>query len=176
LNGLDRIREAAKRDKSKRFTALMHHITTELLRDSYHSLKKDAVPGVDEVRWKEYGEELENRLESLHERIHKGTYRDRPSKRIYIPKPDGKRRPIGIVALEDKIAEMAVVKILNQIYEEEFIGFSYGYRPGRSQHRALDAIWVGITERKVNWVLDVIYHNMVIFFAELLVERFRAIF
>jgi retron-type reverse transcriptase len=154
----------------------MHHITTELLRDSYYNLKKDAVPGVDEVTWKEYGEDLENRLESLHERIHKGTYRARPSKRIYIPKPDGKRRPIGIAALEDKIAEMAVVKILNQIYEEEFIGFSYGFRPGRSQHRALDAIWVGITERKVNWVLDVIYHNMVIFFAELLVERFGDVF
>jgi group II intron reverse transcriptase/maturase len=154
LNGLDRLREAAKRDKSTRFTALMHHITTELLRESYYGLKKDAVPGVDEVTWKEYGEDLENRLESLREGIHKGTYRAKPSKRIYIPKPDGKQRPIGIAALEDKIAESAVVKILNQIYEEEFIGFSYGFRPGRSQHRALDAIWVGITERKVNWVLD----------------------
>jgi retron-type reverse transcriptase len=117
LYGPDRIREAAKRDKSTRFTALMHHITTELLRESYYGLKKNAVPGVDEVTWKEYGEGLENRLESLHERIHKGTYRAKPSRRIYIPKPDGKQRPIGI-------AESAVVKILNQIYEEEFLGFS----------------------------------------------------
>lgn len=154
LNGLDRIREAAKRDKKTRFTALMHHITTELLRESYYGLKRNAVPGVDEVTWHEYGEDLENRLESLRERIHKGTYRAKPSKRIYVPKPDGKERPIGIAALEDKIAELAVVTILNQIYEEEFLGFSYGFRPGRSQHRALDAIWVGITKRKVNWVLD----------------------
>lgn len=154
MNGLDRIREAAKRDKKTRFTALMHHITTELLRESYYGLKRNAVPGVDEVTWHEYGEDLENRLESLRERIHKGTYRAKPSKRIYVPKPDGKERPIGIAALEDKIAELAVVTILNQIYEEEFLGFSYGFRPGRSQHRALDAIWVGITKRKVNWVLD----------------------
>jgi RNA-directed DNA polymerase len=154
LNGLDRIREAFMRDKKTRFTALMHHITTELLRESYYSLKRDAVPGVDEVTWHEYGEDLESRLESLHGRIHKGTYRAKPSKRIYVPKPDGKQRPIGIAALEDKIAELAVVTILNQIYEEEFLGFSYGFRLGRSQHRALDAIWVGITQRKVNWVLD----------------------
>jgi group II intron reverse transcriptase/maturase len=155
LHGLDRIREAAKRDKKTRFTSLMHHITLDLLRESYAGLNRNAVPGVDKVTWREYGEDLEKRLGNLYERIHNGTYRAQPSKRIYIPKPDGKQRPIGIAALEDKIAEQAVVSILNQIYEEEFLGFSYGFRPGRSPHRALDAINVGITERKVNWILEV---------------------
>ena len=107
------------------------------------------------MTWHQYGEDLEKRLENLHERIHNGTYRAKPSKRIYVPKPDGKQRPIGIAALEDKIAEMAVVSILNQIYEEEFLKFSYGFRPERSPHRALAAIYVGITKRKVNWVLEV---------------------
>jgi len=155
LHGLDRIREAAKRDKKTRFTALMHHITIEHLRKSYIGLNRNAVSGVDDVTWRQYGEDLEKRLANLHERIHNGTYRAKPSKRIYVPKPDGRQRPIGIAALEDKIAEMAVVTILNRIYEEEFLGFSYGFRPERSPHRALDAIYVGITKRKVNWVLEV---------------------
>jgi len=121
LHGLDRIREAAKRDKKTRFTSLMHHITIEHLRKSYRDLNRNAVPGVDKVTWRQYGEDLEKRLANLHERIHNGTYRAQPSKRIYVPKPDGRQRPIGIAALEDKIAEMAVVTILNQIYEEEFL-------------------------------------------------------
>lgn len=126
----------------------------DLLRDSFNSLKRDAAPGVDDVTWEHYGEQLEERLPDLHERVQSGTYRAMPSKRIWIPKPDGRQRPIGIAVLEDKIVQQAVVKVLNQIYEETFLGFSYGYRPKRHQHKALDAIWVGITQRKVNWVLD----------------------
>lgn len=132
----------------------MHHITVDLLRDSFNSLKRDAAPGVDDVTWKHYGEQLEERLPDLHERVQRGRYRAMPSKRIWIPKPDGRQRPIGIAVLEDKIVQQAVVKVLNQIYEETFLGFSYGFRPKRHQHKALDAIWVGITQRKVNWVLD----------------------
>ena len=154
LIGLDRIRNAAKRDKALRFTNLMHHITVDLLRDGYHALKRDAASGVDDVSWHEYGEQLEARLLGLHERVQSGRYRAKPSKRIWIPKADGRQRPIGIAALEDKIVQQAVVWILNQIYEEDFLGFSYGFRSGRSQHNALDALWVGITRRKVNWVFD----------------------
>jgi len=153
LNGLDRIREAA-RDKTIRFTSLMHHITVDLLRDSYYALKRDAASGVDNVTWRQYGEELESHLPSLHERVQSGRYRAKPSKRTWLPKPDGRQRPIGIAALEDKIVQQAVVQILNQIYEVDFLGFSYGFRPGRNPHQALDAIWVGITQRKVNWVMD----------------------
>ena len=152
--GLDRIRIAARRDKALRFTNLMHHITVNLLRDGYYALKRDAASGVDEVTWHEYGERMEERLPDLHERVQSGRYRAKPSKRIWISKADGRRRPIGIAALEDKIVQQAVVWILNQIYEEDFLGFSYGFRPGRSQHNALDALWVGITRRKVNWVCD----------------------
>ncbi|MEA1923474.1 MAG: group II intron reverse transcriptase/maturase [Pseudomonadota bacterium] len=137
-----------------RFTSLMHHITIDLLRQSYKSLKRDAAPGIDNVTWKSYGEQLEARLPSLHECVQSGRYRAMPSKRIWIAKPDGRQRPIGIAVLEDKIVQHAVVQVLNQIYEEMFFGFSYGFRPGRSQHNALDAIWVGITRRKVSWVLD----------------------
>lgn len=154
LIGLDRIREAAKRDKNLRFTSLMHHITIELLREAYKALKKDAAPGIDDMTWKQYGEKLEENLSDLHQRVQSGRYRAMPSKRIWIPKPDGRQRPIGIAAIEDKIIQQAVVWVLNQIYEEDFMGFSYGFRPGRSQHNALDALWVGITQRKVNWVLD----------------------
>jgi RNA-directed DNA polymerase len=153
-NGLMRIREAARRDSRSRFTSLLHHITVDLLREAYNVLNPRAAPGVDEVTWSEYGQGLEERLKDLHERVHKGRYRARPSKRIYIPKEDGRRRPIGIAALEDKIVQQGVVWLLEQIYGEEFLGFSYGFRPGRSQHNALDAIWVGIMQRKVNWVLD----------------------
>lgn len=154
LNGLDRIREAARQDKSLRFTSLMHHITVDLLRDGFKSLKREAAPGVDDVTWQQYGEQLEERLPDLHERVHSGRYKAMPSKRIWIPKPDGRQRPIGIAVLEDKIVQQVIVKVLNQIYEEDFLGFSYGFRPKRSQHKALDAIWVGITRRKVSWVLD----------------------
>jgi group II intron reverse transcriptase/maturase len=154
LNGLDRIREAAARDRNLRFTSLMHHITEELLLDAYNALKRDAASGVDDVTWHEYGESLENRITDLHDRVQSGRFRAKPSKRVWIPKPDGRQRPIGITALEDKIVQQAAAGVLNHIYEEDFLGFSYGFRPERSQHNALDAIWVGITQRKVSWVLD----------------------
>jgi len=154
LNGLDKIREAAARDRNLRFTSLMHHITEELLREAYSALKRDAASGVDDVTWHEYGEGLENRITDLHDRVQSGRFRAKPSKRVWIPKPDGRQRPIGIAALEDKIVQQAAVRVLNHIYEKDFLGFSYGFRPERSQHNALDAIWVGITQRKVSWVLD----------------------
>ena len=132
----------------------MHHVTIDLLRQSYKSLKRNAAPGVDDVTWKSYGEQLEVRLPNLYKRVQSGKYRAMPSKRIWIAKPDGRQRPIGIAVLEDKIVQHAVVQVLNQIYEETFLGFSYGFRPERHQHNALDAIWVGITRRKVGWVLD----------------------
>jgi RNA-directed DNA polymerase len=154
LNGLDRIREAARKDKGLRFTSLMHHITVDLLRESYLALKRDAAPGVDDVTWRQYGEQLEERLSALHERVQSGRYRAMPSKRVWIPKPDGRQRPIGIAVLEDKVVQQAVVVVLNQIYEEAFLGFSYGFRPNRNPHRALDAAWVGIIQRKIRWLLD----------------------
>jgi RNA-directed DNA polymerase len=154
LNGLDRIREAAARDGNLRFTSLMHHITEEMLRDAYNALKRDAASGVDEVTWQEYGEGLDVQIKDLHDRVKSGRFRAKPSKRVWIPKPDGRQRPIGIAALEDKIVQQAVVWVLSHIYEKDFLGFSYGFRPERSQHNALDAIWMGITRLKVNWVLD----------------------
>jgi len=153
-SGLDRVRRAAKGDRKLRFTALLHHVTIDLLRESYYSLKKKAAPGVDGVTWEEYGQTLEARLGDLHGRIHRGAYRAKPSRRVFIPKSDGRQRPLGIAAVEDKIVQHAVGTVLNQIWEEDFRGFSYGFRPGRSQHDALDALYVGITRRKVNWVLD----------------------
>ena len=135
-NELDRVREAARRDGKLRFTALLHHVTADLLRDSYHSLKKRAAPGVDGVTWEEYGQTLEARLSDLHGRIHRGAYRAKPSRRVWIPKSDGRQRPLGITALEDKVVQHAVGTVLNQIWEEDFLGFSYGFRPGRSQHDA----------------------------------------
>lgn len=154
LTGLQRVRETAKKDKKAKFTALLHHVTTELLKESFLVLKRQAAPGIDGVTWTEYGERLEERLLDLHIRIHCGSYRAQPSKRTYIPKADGKMRPLGITALEDKIVQQAVVTVLNAIYEEDFLGFSYGFRPGCSQHQALDALYVGLNSRKVNWVLD----------------------
>ena len=154
MSGLDRIRKAAREDKGLRFNNLMHHITVELLRESYHALKHEAAPGVDEVTWREYGEGLESRLTDLHARVQSERYRPKPSKRIYIPKTDGRQRPIGIASLEDKIIQQANSQILGAIWEEDFANFSYGFRPGRSQHNALDALWVGLTQRKVSWVLD----------------------
>jgi RNA-directed DNA polymerase len=152
--GLWGVREAARREKRMRFTALLHHVTPELLRASYFDLKRQAAPGVDGVTWQEYGSDLEVRLAELHERVHRGTYRAKPSKRAWIPKADGRQRPLGIAALEDKIVQQAVKTVLEQVYEEDFLGFSYGFRPRRGCHDALDALWVGLTERKVNWVLD----------------------
>ena len=148
------MREAAKRDGKLQFTALLHHVTIELLRDSYLRLKKKAAPGVDGVTWEEYGQGLEERLQDLHGRVHRGAYQAQPSRRVYIPKADGRQRPLGIAALEDKVVQLAVGTVLNQIWEEDFKGFSYGFREGRSQHDALDALYVGITRKKVNWVLD----------------------
>ena len=153
-NGLDRVRQAAQRDKQLRFTALLHHVNIDRLRDSYYDLKRRAAAGVDGVTWQEYGDGLEERLADLHGRIHRGAYRAQPSRRVWIDKADGRKRPLGIAALEDKIAQAAVVEVLNPIWEEDFLGFSYGFRPGRQQHDALDALYVGITGKKVNYVLD----------------------
>jgi len=152
--GLRGVREAAEKDKDARFTALLHHVTPDLLRESFHALKRAAAPGVDGVAWREYREGLEGRLRDLHARIHRGIYRAQPSKRTYIPKPDGRMRPLGIAALEDKVVQYAVAQVLTAIYEADFLGFSYGFRPRRSAHDALDALFVGLTERRVNWVLD----------------------
>lgn len=162
--GLAGVRRAARERKGERFTALLHHLTPELLRDSFYALKREAATGVDGVGWEEYEEGLEGRLADLHSRVHRGAYRAQPSRRVYIPKADGRQRPLGIAALEDKIVQGAVVRILNEIYENDFLGFSYGFRPGRSQHQALDALTVGLTRRRVNWVVDLdirgFYDNM----------------
>ena len=152
--GLAGVRQKARANKEERFTTLLHHLSVDLLRDSYNALKKSAAPGVDGVRWAEYGQGLEDRLTDLKDRIHRGAYRAQPSRRIYIPKTDGRQRPIGIAALEDKVVQQAVVTILNEIYEVDFRGFSYGFRPGRSPHDALDALNVGIERKRVNWILD----------------------
>jgi RNA-directed DNA polymerase len=159
--GLERVRTAARLNKEERFTALLHHVDIDLLRQAYLWLKREAAPGVDGVTWREYGQGLEDKLRDLHGRVHRGGYRALPpafaragSRRRYIPKPDGRQRPLGIAALEDKIVQRAVVEVLNAIYEEDFLGFSYGFRPGRSQHDGLDALAVGITRMRVNWILD----------------------
>ena len=134
-SGLERVREAAKQDGKLKFTALLHHVSIDLLRESYYSLKKQAAPGVDGVTWQEYGQGLEARLSDLHGRVHRGAYHAQPSRRVWIPKADGRQRPLGVAALEDKIVQYAVGTVLNQIWEEDFLGFSYGFRPGRGQHR-----------------------------------------
>jgi len=151
---LGRVREAARKDARQRFTSLLHHIDVDLLWQAYGALKRDAAAGVDDVTWREYGEGPREHLHELHDRIQGGRYRAKPSKREWIPKPDGRQRPIGIAALEDKIVQKCLVWVLEQIYEEDFMGFSYGFRPGKSQHHALDALYVAITQRKVSWVLD----------------------
>jgi hypothetical protein len=148
--GLDRVRTAARLDRKERFTALLHHVDVGLLRSAYSWLKQDAAPGVDGMTWQEYGEDLERNLADLHARIHRGAYRAQPSRRHYI-KPDGRQRPLGIAALEDKIVQRAIVEVLNAIYEEDFLGFSYGFRPGRGPHDALDALAVGIGNTRVNY-------------------------
>ncbi len=152
--GLRGVRQAARERKQERFTALLHHLNIRLLRDSFYALKRQASPGVDGVTWQEYETGLEDRLTDLLSRVHRGVYRAQPSRRVYIPKADGRQRPLGVAALEDKIVQQAVVTILNQIYEVDFKGFSYGFRPGRSPHQALDALAVGIQWKRVNWVLD----------------------
>lgn len=155
-SALERVRQAAKKDKKSRFTALLHHVyNPETLRMAYFSLKKEAAAGVDGETWQHYGEELEGHLQDLSERLKRGAYRAKPVRRVYIPKADGRQRPLGVPALEDKIVQRAAVEVLNAIYETDFLGFSYGFRPGRSPHRALDALYTGLLTRKVNWVLDV---------------------
>jgi group II intron reverse transcriptase/maturase len=152
--GLASVRKAARENKEMKFTALLHHLTVDLLRESFYSLKRKAAPGVDGVTWQEYETGLENRLIDLHGRVHRGAYQAMPSRRVYIEKEDGRQRPLAVQALEDKLVQQAVATILNQIYEEDFLGFSYGFRPGRSQHDALDALSYGLLKKKVNYILD----------------------
>src|SRR3990172_8043161 len=153
-NALDRIRQAAIRNKEEKFTALLHHITLERLRSAFYGIKKNAAAGVDGVTWGWYEEDLEGNLQDLHSRVQRGAYRAKPSRRGYIPKPDGRQRPLGIAALEDKVVQRATAEVLNAIYEADFLGYSYGFRPGRQAHEALDALAVGIPRKKVSWVLD----------------------
>ena len=152
--GLDRVRHVARQRKKERFTALLHHINLDLLRMAFLDLKRTAAPGVDGLTWQDYEADLEPRLRDLPDRVHRGAYRALPSRRRYIPKADGRARPLAIAALEDKIVQRATVAVLNAIYEEDFLGFSYGFRPRRSQHDALDALVVGISSTKVNYILD----------------------
>jgi group II intron reverse transcriptase/maturase len=152
--GLERVRQAAKARKKERFTALLHHVDVDLLKAAYYGLKRSAAPGVDGLTWQEYEQNLEANVVQLHARVHRGSYRALPTRRRYIAKADGRQRPLGIAALEDKIVQRALVEVLNAIYEEDFLGFSYGFRPGRSQHDCLDALAVGITRMKVSWILD----------------------
>jgi RNA-directed DNA polymerase len=151
---LERIRKVARERKEEKFTALFHHLNTDLLETAFYELEADAAAGVDGLTWQDYEAELERRLEDLHERVHRGAYRALPSRRRYIPKPDGRQRPLAVAAVEDKIVQRATAALLNEVYEEEFLGFSYGFRPGRGAHDALDALVVGIDSRKVNWILD----------------------
>jgi RNA-directed DNA polymerase len=151
---LDRVRQVARKDKDVRFTALLHHVNVDRLREAYRAISPNAAAGIDGVTWRDYGLDLEENLRDLHARVHRGAYRARPTRRVFIPKADGRLRPLGVAALEDKILQRAVVEVLNAVYEQDFLGFSYGFRPGRSQHDALDALSVGIVRKKVNWVLD----------------------
>jgi RNA-directed DNA polymerase len=154
-SALERVRQAAKKDRKQRFTALLHHVyDIERLRHAYRSLKRDAAAGIDGETWRHYGEALEDNLRDLSQRLQRGAYRAKPVRRAYIPKADGRQRPLGVPVLEDKLVQRATVEVLNAIYEPDFLGFSYGFRPRRSQHYALDALAVGIWSRKVNWVLD----------------------
>ena len=155
-SALARVRQAAKKDRKLRFTTLLHHVyNLDTLRMAYRSLKREAAPGVDGETWRHYGEALEQNLQDLSMRLKRGAYRAKPVRRVYIPKADGRQRPLGVTALEDKIVQRATVEVLNAIYETDFLGFSYGFRPGRSPHRALDALDTGLMTRRVNWVLDV---------------------
>ena len=152
---LERIRQAAQRDRNTRFTTLLHHVyNLNMLRDAYFGLKREAAAGIDGQTWHSYGKDLEGNLHDLSERLKRGAYRAKPTRREYIPKPDGRPRPIGVMTLEDKIVQRATVTVLNAIYEVDFLGFSYGFRPGRNPHNALDALYTGLLTRTVNWVLD----------------------
>ena len=151
---LERIRKVARERKKEKFTALFHHITVDLLEEAFYELEENAAPGVDRLTWKDYEADLERNIEDLHNRVQRGAYRALPSRRVYIPKPDGQQRPLAVAALEDKIVQRAVVALLNTIYEEDFLGFSYGFRPGRGAHDALDALCVGIHGKKVSFILD----------------------
>jgi retron-type reverse transcriptase len=151
---LERIRKVARERKKEKFTALFHHITTDLLEEAFDELKTDAAPGVDRVTWEDYEANLEDNIEDLHGRVHRGAYRAQPSRRVYIPKPDGRQRPLAVAALEDKIVQRAAAVLLNAIYEVDFLGFSYGFRPGRGAHDAMDALCVGIHGKKVSYILD----------------------
>jgi RNA-directed DNA polymerase len=150
---LERIRQAARERKDEKFTSLLHHVTGYLER-AFYELKENAAPGVDGLTWRDYEADLERRLEDVRARVHRGAYRALPSRRVYIPKPDGRQRPLAVAALEDKLVQRAVTEVLNAIYEEDFLGFSYGFRPGRGAHDAMDALVVGIERRKVNFILD----------------------
>ena len=151
---LERIRQAARQRKKEKFTALLHHLSIDHLEEAFFELKENAAPGVDGLTWKDYEADLGRKLDDLHARVHRGAYRAQPSRRVYIPKPDGRQRPLAVAALEDKIVQRATAAVLNAIYEEDFLGFSYGFRPGRGTHDALDALCTGITSRKVNFILD----------------------
>src|SRR5215468_7665494 len=151
---LERIRKVARERKKERFTALFHHISIDLLEEAFYELKEDAAPGVDRLTWTDYEADLECELEDLHDRVQRGAYRALPSRRVYIPKPDGRQRPLAVAALEDKVVQRAALAVLNAIYEEDFLGFSYGFRPGRGTHDSLDALIVGISSTKVNWIFD----------------------
>src|ERR1700726_4382859 len=152
---LERVRQAARQRKKERFTSLLHHVDPAMLRTAFYAMKRDAAPGVDGMTWETYVQDLDRRIETLHARVQAGTYRALPSRPSYIPKEDGSKRPLAVAALEDKIVQRAVAAVLSVIYEEDFLGFSYGFRPKRSQHDALDALIVGIERKKVNWILDV---------------------
>jgi RNA-directed DNA polymerase len=151
---LERVRQAARQRKKERFTALLHHVDLAMLRTAFYAMKRAAAPGVDGMTWEAYEADLDRRIEDLHARVKSGAYRALPSRRSYIPKEDGSKRPLAVAALEDKIVQRATAAVLSAIYEEDFLGFSYGFRPGRSQHDALDALIVGISSRKVNFILD----------------------
>jgi retron-type reverse transcriptase len=151
---LGRVRIAARQRKEEKFTSLLHHINPAMLREAFHAIKRDAAPGIDGMTWRTYEQGLDHRIEDLHKRDHTGAYRAQPSRRSYIPKEDGSKRPLAVAALEDKLVQRAVAAVLGAIYEEEFLGFSYGFRPRRSQHDALDALIVGIDTKQVNFILD----------------------
>jgi len=180
---LERVRQAARQRKKEKFTALLHHVSVDLLGMAFFALKRDAAPGVDGLTWRTYEADLDRNLTDLHERVHRGAYRALPSRRTYIPKADGKQRPLAVAALEDKIVQRATVAVLNAIYEEDFLGFSYGFRPKRGQHDALDALAVGIDQRKVNWILDAdiagffdaVSHDWLIRFVELRIGDRRVV-
>ena len=169
---LDRVRRAAQKDKEARFTALLHHVDVDRLRAAYSGFEPKAAPGVDGVTWEDYGQDLEANLRDLHARVHRGSYRAKPSRRVFIPKADGRQRPLGIAALEDKILQRALVEVLNAIYEADFLGFSYGFRPGRTPHDALDALAAGIVRRRVNWVLDADFRDFFTSLDHQWLERF----